>query len=169
MHGGSLTAQSSGEGRGSEFVMRLPLTGPENGAGGERRREVTAAAPGDTTVHRILVVDDLVEVAEDMACLLREGLGHDVRTAHDGPAALAAARDFRPELVLLDIGLPGTSGYDLARRLRREAGLEHILLVALTGYGQEEDRRQALEAGFDHHLVKPVGLESIRPLLETLK
>ncbi len=169
MHGGSLTAQSAGEGQGSEFVIRLPLVREPSGAGG-MGQPAGAATPTDKAARRrILLVDDLVEVAEDMAALLREGFGHEIRTAHDGPSALVAARTFRPHLVLLDIGLPRMSGYEVARLLRQEPGLEGAVLVALTGYGQEEDRRKTQDAGFDHHLVKPVGLKELQQLLADLK
>jgi CheY-like chemotaxis protein len=103
---------------------------------------------------RILVVDDNVDSAESLSLLLELG-GHEVRTAHDGPAALEAARAFQPRVVLLDIGLPGMSGYEVARRLREMSGMERALLLALTGYGQEDDLRLARAAGFDQHLVKP--------------
>ncbi len=114
-------------------------------------------------------MDDLADVAEDMAALVREGFGHEVRTAHDGPTALRVAVEFRPELVLLDIGMPGMSGYEVARRLRELSGLGDVVLVALTGWGQEEDQRKTKEAGFDHHLVKPVGLKELQRLLADLK
>ncbi len=120
---------------------------------------------GTATRRRLLVVDDLVEVAEDMAALVREAFGHEVRTAHDGPTALQVAAEFRPELVLLDIGLPGMDGYEVARRLRGLPGLGDVVLVALTGWGQEGDRRKTQEAGFNHHLVKPVGLKELQALL----
>jgi two-component system CheB/CheR fusion protein len=109
-------------------------------------------------------VDDNVDAAESIALVLRI-IGHEVRTAYQGPAALEAARAFRPEVVLLDIGMPGIDGYEVARRLRQEPALEKVLLVALTGYGQEEDRRRSREAAIDHHLVKPVGPEELRALL----
>ncbi len=151
MHGGSVHASSLGLGRGSEFVIRLPALAeaptpaPPHPGGGS-----AAGAP-----RRILVVDDNADAAESLAMLLRLK-GHDVRTAHDGAAALDVARTFGPQVVLLDIGLPGMDGYEVARRLRREEGLKGVLLVALTGYGQEEDRRRSREAGFNRHLVKPV-------------
>ncbi len=167
MHGGSLTAHSAGEGQGSEFVIRLPLV-KEPGADAEGVRQVRGEPTGQAP-RRILLVDDLVEVAEDMACLLREAFGHEVRTAHDGPTALRLAADFRPDLVLLDIGLPGMNGCEVARRLRQQPGLGDAVLVALTGWGQEEDRRKTKEVGFDHHLVKPVGLKELEPLLASLK
>ena len=137
---------------------------------GDQTEGVRAGAgtpSGQAASRRILVVDDLVEAAEDMAVLVREAFGHEVRTAHDGPTALQVAADFRPELVLLDIGLPGMSGYEVACRLRQQLGMGDgdAVLVALTGWGQEEDRRKTTEAGFDHHLVKPVGLKELQSLL----
>jgi CheY-like chemotaxis protein len=113
--------------------------------------------------RRIMVVDDNLDSAETMAELVRIW-GYEVRTAHDGPAALDTARAFRPHVVLLDVGLPGMDGYELARRLRAE-GLSGDLLVSVTGYGQEEDRRRAEEAGFDHHLTKPVDPETLLRLV----
>jgi CheY-like chemotaxis protein len=101
-----------------------------------------------------MVVDDNLDSAETMAELVKLS-GHDVRTAHDGPSALECARAFRPQVILLDVGLPGMDGYELARRLRAD-GLAGELMVSVTGYGEDEDRRQAEEAGFDHHLIKPV-------------
>ena len=117
-----------------------------------------------TPQRRILVVDDNVDAAESLALLLRLE-GHDVRVAHDGPAALAAVEAEPPDLVFLDIGMPVMNGYDVARRLRQRPGLEHLLLVAMTGWGQEEDRRRSQEAGFDHHLVKPVEPDALHQLL----
>jgi CheY-like chemotaxis protein len=113
--------------------------------------------------RRVLVVDDNLDSAETMAELVRIW-GYEVRTAHDGPAALECARSFRPNVVLLDVGLPGMDGYELARRLRAE-GLAGDLLVSVTGYGQEEDRRKAQEAGFDHHLTKPVNPDMLQRLV----
>ncbi|MGH7818834.1 MAG: response regulator [Candidatus Binatia bacterium] len=113
---------------------------------------------------RILVVDDNVDAAESLACLLGL-LGHDVRVAHDGPSALAAAAGRSPDVVFLDLGLPGMDGYEVARRLRSEPRFASTVLVALTGYGQDEDRRRSEEAGFDHHLVKPVEPQAIESLL----
>ena len=112
----------------------------------------------------ILVVDDNVDAAESLALLLRLE-GHDVRVAHDGPAALAAVEAEPPDLLFLDIGMPVMNGYDVAQRLRQRPGLGHLLLVAMTGWGQEEDRRRSQEAGFDHHLVKPVEPDALHQLL----
>ena len=105
-----------------------------------------------------------MDAAESLALLLRME-GHDVRVAHDGPAALAAVEAEPPDLVFLDIGMPVMNGFDVARRLRQRPGLEHLLLVAMTGWGQEEDRRRSQEAGFDHHLVKPVEPDALHQLL----
>ena len=112
-----------------------------------------------TTARRVMVVDDNLDSADTMAELIRIW-GHEVRTANDGPSAIECARGFRPQVVLLDVGLPGMDGYELARRLRAE-GLAGTLLVSVTGYGQEEDRRRAQEAGFDHHLTKPVDPDTL--------
>jgi two-component system CheB/CheR fusion protein len=109
-------------------------------------------------------VDDNVDAAESLAMLLRME-GHDVRVTHDGPAALAAVEADPPDLVFLDIGMPVMNGYDVAQRLRQRPGLENLLLVAMTGWGQEEDRRRSQEAGFDHHLVKPVEPAALHQLL----
>jgi PAS domain S-box-containing protein len=160
MHGGSVQASSDGAGRGSAFVVRLPLA-PAAPA------EVRPAAPpanADTGVPlRVLVVDDNVDAAYAMKHVLKLS-GHRVVLAHDGPTALAAAAAEPPELVLLDIGLPGMDGYTVAARLR-EAGHDRAALVAITGYGQEEDLRRSTEAGFDHHLIKPVDGAMLRKLI----
>jgi CheY-like chemotaxis protein len=116
---------------------------------------------------RILAVDDNVDSAESLRLLL-EITGHEVLTAHDGPAALEAARHFRPQVVLLDIGLPGMNGYEVARRLRTQPGMDKALLVALTGYSQDEDRRRSQEAGFNAHLVKPADLDTLQALFADL-
>ena len=127
----------------------------------ERDEEVEAPA---ATGRRILVVDDNLDSAESLALLL--GLqGHEVSTATDGPAAVTAARSFRPEIVFLDIGLPRMDGYEVARRMRTEPGLTGVTLIAMTGYGREEDVRRALESGFDRHLVKPLDFAQLGALL----
>ncbi|MEX0713787.1 MAG: ATP-binding protein [Pirellulales bacterium] len=161
LHGGTVTAASDGQGRGCQFEVSLPVS----------TRQPEAESPGgndSTPVRsirmRVLVVDDNLDVGRTLAALLKHA-GHDVRLAHDGPAAIQIARDYQPETVLVDIGLPGMDGYELARRLRNEAGLERAMLAALTGYGHEEDRRRSDEAGFDHHLTKPVRSEMLLSLL----
>ena len=166
LHGGTVTAASDGPGHGSEFVVRLPCLPPH---APPRPPVVKAAAAAPSAQgRRVLVVDDNADSAESLAILLQMQ-GHDVRMAYDGPSALAAAREHRPELVLLDIGLPaGMDGYELAQRLRPEAGLERAVIVAVTGYGQEEDRRRAADAGFDGHLVKPVDVQKLWRLLAGL-
>jgi signal transduction histidine kinase/DNA-binding response OmpR family regulator len=168
MHGGTVRAFSEGSGKGSEFVVRLPATSPEEAA------PSAFAKPGDrapsdeaASRRRVLVVDDNVDAASSLASLLQIH-GHEVHTTNDGPSSLSAAARFRPDVVLLDIGLPGLSGYEVARRLRQDATTRGATLVALTGYGQEEDRAQSAEAGFDHHLVKPVQPSEILRLLRSL-
>jgi signal transduction histidine kinase/DNA-binding response OmpR family regulator len=162
MQHGTVTAFSAGPGQGSEFVVRLPALPTE--------QPPAPADNGATVPHasakgcRVLVVDDHVDAAASLAMLLRL-YGHEVRTASDGPSALEEARSFRPEVVLLDIGLPGMDGYEVARRLRKEIPDDHITLAALTGYGQDRDRSRSQEAGFDHHLVKPVDPEALQRLL----
>lgn len=150
MHGGVVRADSPGPGRGSTFTVRLPLAAPA-------AAPAPAPASGPGAAGRpldILVVDDNRDAADSLALLL-EIRGHQVRTAHDGPEALRVLATFRPHLVLLDLGLPGMSGYEVARRIRGSADLTGVTLTALTGWGQEEDRRRTREAGFDHHLTKP--------------
>ena len=114
---------------------------------------------------RVLVVDDNVDTATSLALLLRES-GHDVRTAHDGPTALEAALDYQPDVALMDIGLPGLDGFEVAKRMRQQPILQKAVLVAMTGYGKESDRSQ--EAGFDHYLVKPVQFEKVHEILASV-
>ncbi|MDI1449876.1 PAS domain S-box protein [Polyangium sp. 6x1] len=160
MHGGTVEARSEGRGKGSEFIVRLPVL-PDAEPPSE---PAPSASSRPTGPRRILVVDDNVDVAESLSMLLGIA-GHEVVTAHDGSAALEAARAFQPEVILLDIGLPGMNGYEVARRLRQDPALRETILVALTGYGHEEVRRQAKEAGFTAHLVKPVDLATLEGVL----
>lgn len=166
MHGGNVEARSEGLGQGSEFVVRLPAL-PETYAG-QAKGKGSAWEPGKSRALRVLVVEDNVDAAKSLAILLRLW-GHEVHLAPDGPAALEMARVHRPEVVLLDIGLPGMDGYEVARRLREQGGPHRPLLLAMTGYGREEDCRRAQEAGFDRHLVKPVDLEELEGLLAQLE
>ncbi|MFN7134382.1 MAG: ATP-binding protein, partial [Myxococcales bacterium] len=158
MHGGRVAAASEGAGRGSTFTVRLPIV--ESSAEAAR----ADAGPGAGR-RRVLVVDDNVPAATLLGRLLGKLGGHEVRLAHDGAAAVAEAESFRPDLILLDIGLPKMDGYEVARRLRGRPELDGALLVALTGYGTAEDRRRSLEAGFDDHLVKPPDVEMLRRVL----
>ncbi len=160
MHGGKVEAHSGGRGRGSEFVVRLPCLPDERAAA---RPDPVGAGVPDTSTNRILVVDDNRDSADSMALLL-ELDGHEVLTAHDGREAVEVALRERPRVVLLDIGLPYLDGYQACRAMR-EGGLTDALLVAMTGYGQDEDRRMSREAGFDAHLVKPVDMRAIQELL----
>lgn len=160
IHGGHVEAHSPGLGQGSEFVIHLPARVPADFA-------VPTAEPAAASSARslkVLVVEDNVDAAESLASLLRLW-NHDVSVVHDGRTALEAARRQHPEVVLLDIGLPGLDGYQVAQRLRDEVGLGHTLLVAMTGYGQPEDRRRSHEAGIHHHFVKPVEPAVLRNLL----
>jgi two-component system CheB/CheR fusion protein len=162
MHGGRVTAHSDGLGRGSEFIVRLPVL-PQAPQCPEEAPQAPQQ-PDTSPSRRVLVVDDSISTAQSMAALLQLK-GHDGRVAFDGPKALETAAAFHPEVVLLDIDMPGMNGYQVAKQLRQMPGLEQTLLVAITGYGQEEDRRRSREAGFQLHLVKPVRLSAILELL----
>jgi CheY-like chemotaxis protein len=164
MHGGTIEAHSAGPGTGSEFVVRLPAL-PE--AQGDEGRPAWASirSAGNPPRRRILVVDDNIDAAVSLSQLLTLLHGQEVRVAHDGPSALQAAEEFRPEVVLLDIGLPGMSGHEVASSLRQRSWSDGSVLVAVTGWGQEQDRLESRRAGFDYHLVKPVDPEAIRDLL----
>ena len=164
MHDGSVEAHSGGTDEGSEFVVRLPLPAPTADAPPPRADGPCAPALNGC---RILVVDDNIDSAESMGELLRLQ-GNDLRIVHDGLAALEAAGMFRPELVLLDIGLPELNGNEVARRIRLEPWGRGMILVALTGWGQDEDKRRSIEAGFDLHVVKPLDLAALEKLLAAL-
>jgi len=163
LHGGAVEA-SSVLGKGSEFVVRLPVVLIPTLASPPPSTE-TAQPAGKGC--RVLAVDDNVDAAEILAMLL-EASGHDVRMAHDGPTALEAALDYRPDVVLLDIGLPGLDGFEVAKRIRQHPTLKSIVLVAMTGYGQKTDRQRSQEAGFDHHLVKPADFGEVQKILATV-
>jgi signal transduction histidine kinase/ActR/RegA family two-component response regulator len=161
-HGGSVTAHSEGIGKGSEFVVRLPLIEKMDAKKSDDRPRPIAADPK----KRILVVDDNEDAANSIGKLLRK-IGHDVRITYDGMSALEIAKEFRPETVLLDLGLPILDGYETARQLRVMYSKGRLLLVALSGYGQEEDRKKTEEAGFDYHLVKPFDTHALREILNS--
>ncbi len=163
MHGGTLTASSEGENRGSEFKIRLPLVAPPPRA--------SQTLPPDKekleldTDHRILIVDDNVDAAETL-CMLMKSLGErEVHTASSGAQALRAVPELHPDIVLLDLGMPEMDGYEVARRMRNEPWGKKLLLVALSGWGQEEHRRRSKEAGFDQHMTKPADLAALRAVL----
>ena len=158
LHGGQVWAESEGLGHGSTFVVRLPRT---EAAHADAQPSNVGDTARSSQARRVLVVDDNDDAAEMMATLLSID-GHDVRTAASGPAALEVMNDFHPDIAFLDIGLPGMSGYELARRIRSEPRLAGITLIAVTGWGQDEDRRQSKEAGMDHHLTKPVDPRAVQ-------
>lgn len=167
LHGGHVEAHSTGLGNGSEFVLRLPAFADQRAHRTDGPREPIQAADRrrlDIAALRVLVVDDHHDSGDSLATLLRL-IGHEVRVVYDGPAGLAVARAFQPEVALLDIGMPGMDGIELGRRLRREPGLERMLMIALTGFGRDEDRQRSNEAGFDAHLVKPADLASLNALI----
>ena len=167
MHGGTVAARSEGLGMGSEFVVRLPLAARAVPAGGAPDPGDVAGPTGHAS-HRLLVVDDNRDAADSLAVFLRFQ-GHEVRVAHGGQAALEEAKAFKPDLIFLDIGMPGMDGYEVARRVRQQPGLESVVLAALTGWGQQEDRRRTAEAGFNHHLVKPPEPKAVEVVLAELK
>jgi CheY-like chemotaxis protein len=164
LHGGAIEARSEGPGKGAEFKVRLPAV-PVLSA--------VATPSDDELMHdipvrfRILVADDNLDAAESLGLMLRL-MGHDVRTVRDGLQAVEEATAFRPDLALLDIGMPGLSGYDVARRIREQRWGQGIILIALTGWGQEEDKRKAQEAGFDQHFTKPVNPAELARLIARL-
>jgi PAS domain S-box-containing protein len=164
LHGGSVSAASPGAGQGSTFTIRIPCLQAQPGdvptPSASPQQQPEATRP-----RKVLVVDDNVDAAETLATVL-EMMGHQTRTVHAGPPVFDAAVEFAPDVVFLDIGLPGMDGYDVARQLRADGRFSETLLVALTGWGSEADRRRAQDAGFDHHLTKPVDFSALSPLLE---
>jgi PAS domain S-box-containing protein len=165
MHGGKIEARSAGLGKGSEFLVRLPALA-EPAPESARELPEASSASSDKGPRRMLVVDDNVDSAESMALALRLQ-GHEVRLAYDGQSALEEAQSFRPEVMFLDLDLPKLDGYEVARRLRLEPAMRYMTLVAMTGYGQEEDRQRTQEAGFQLHLVKPVDFNKVEELLSS--
>jgi len=159
MHGGKVEAHSEGIGKGSKFTIHLPISvePPKNDMRNTEQRIDSA--------RRVLIVEDNTAAATVLASLLNKIGKHEVQVAYDGETGLTIAEKFRPDLVLLDIGLPGIDGYEVAKRLRRLPEGDRPLVAAVTGYGQEEDRRRSREAGFDEHLLKPIGMDVVRGLL----
>jgi PAS domain S-box-containing protein len=161
MHGGTIVVHSAGAGQGSEFVVRLPVAASQPyDAGVPSIRQTPASLPQ----RRVLVVDDNKDSATSLGMLLKY-LGSEVQVAHDGATALATIEGFRPDVVLLDLGMPGMDGFEVARRIRNRVDFNNIMLIALTGWGQSEDRERTRNAGFDHHLVKPADITALRSLL----
>jgi PAS domain S-box-containing protein len=163
MHGGTVEARSEGPGRGAEFLVHLPLAE-------ERRRFPRRSDQNFATLSsacRVLVVDDNRDAAESLGTLL-EMIGADVRVEYDGPRALAALENYRPTVALLDLGMPGMDGFEVARRIQEHPAGQDVTLIAITGWGQEEDRRRTRRAGFDHHLVKPADITKLQQLLGSL-
>jgi len=159
LHGGRISASSAGMGHGSEFVVTLPASQED-----APLTKAAESAAGKGPRRKILVVDDNVDAAATVAKLL-SGWGHEVHVVFTGHAALDAVRTFRPEILLLDIGLPGMSGYEVARQLRSDPSFDQLLITALTGYGQSEDRQRSFEAGFDFHITKPPGRDVLEALV----
>ena len=162
LHGGTLTAASEGPGKGSQFTVRLPVSTAQPAPAA-----ATAGMPSVGNFERILVVDDNEDAATSLGALLQV-LGADVRVVHDGESALQAFETFRPRVTLLDLGMPGMDGYEVARRIRARPDAEGTALIALTGWGQERDRRRTAEAGFDCHLIKPVDIKTVAAALASV-
>jgi len=162
LHGGSVTARSAGLGFGCEFTVRLPLS-----TEGLRAVSPEALSPVPSHRLRVLVVDDNHDAADSLSLLIGS-MGQDVFTAYDGESALAAAHGFRPDVVLLDIGMPHMSGYEVAQSLREIGAEKPAVLVAITGWGQDADRERATAAGFRYHFVKPIGEAVLRTILEEI-
>lgn len=162
LHGGSVEARSDGPGQGSEFVLHLPIL-----ADAESQSPAPAKRPAATGGHRVLVVDDNEDVVTSMQTLLTS-LGNEVQTASNGMDAVEAAAAFHPDVVMLDLRMPRMNGYDAARQIRSQPWGKKMVLVAHTGWGQEENRRKTQEAGFDYHLVKPVGSDTLEEILAGL-
>jgi len=162
-HGGTLTAASEGSGKGSQFTVRLPVSRGEP----ESAAIAVSPAPALAKSHRVLVVDDNRDAADSLGALL-EMLGVEVHVVHDGESALAAFGAFQPRVTLLDLGMPGMDGYEVARRIRARPDAEGVALIALTGWGQERDRRRTAAAGFDGHLTKPVDIDTVAAALASV-
>lgn len=162
LHGGTVTAHSAGLGQGSEFIVRIPALFPVS-----ESIVPTTRAQHNAQASRVLVVDDNMDAA-DMLAVMLQMFGHDVQAVYSGQTALETAVESQPDFVLLDIGLPDIDGYEVARRLREQPRTKDVRLIAVTGYGQDSDRQRSQEAGFDHHLVKPVEAEKLEDLLATL-
>lgn len=167
MHGGSVEARSDGPGSGSEFVVRLPVIDAADAASDSSKADAPGVRLEPEPLPPVLVVDDNRDAADSLRMLL-ELAGAPVDVAYDGTSALALLQSRRPAVAFVDIGMPGMDGYELARRVRADSRLARVTLIALTGWGSDDDRRRSKDAGFDHHLVKPVDFETVRTLLRTV-
>jgi two-component system CheB/CheR fusion protein len=163
MHGGSVQAFSDGPGKGSQFVVSVPEL---SHLPIKQTAKAVNGSASEISTRRVLIVDDNADAAKALARLLKLD-GHDVVTCFDGISALATASTFVPEYIFLDIGLPGMDGYEVARNLRSQPATERMVLTALTGYGRADDRRRAQEAGFNHHLVKPVDFSTLLAIISS--
>ena len=159
MHSGSIEARSEGAGLGSEFIVRLPIVATVPASNAET---VAASIPGQS--KQILIIEDNVDAADTLAMMLQT-MGHEAHAAYDGPSGLKDFVQWRPSVVLLDIGLPGMNGFEVAQRLRASSPKNHLKIIALSGYGSDSDRERSRNAGFDHHLVKPVGFDALEKVL----
>jgi PAS domain S-box-containing protein len=164
LHGGTVSVHSAGPGQGSEFAISIPVLAQSSAP---KQTQPAASRASAHRRSRVLVVDDNRDSADTLAALL-EAWGHEVRTLYDGPSAIAATAEFQPNVVLLDIGLPKMNGYEVAAQLRKSASRRPLILVAFTGYGQDEDRRRVREAGFDYHLVKPLEPAELQKILDSV-
>jgi two-component system CheB/CheR fusion protein len=167
MHGGTVAARSAGTGTGSEFIVRLPLADSSGRSSAMTEPSEAEVAVGGERALRVLVVDDNRDSADLQATLLHHN-GYQVEAAYNGADALKAALRFRPDVILLDIGLPEIDGYEVAYRIRQHDVLKGIVLIAMTGYGQPEDRQRSQAVGFDHHLVKPAEFSQLQALLASV-
>jgi CheY-like chemotaxis protein len=161
MHGGTVEARSEGKDKGSEFIVRLPLRQTQTGE--KMQQPEKTAKPG----VRVLVVDDNHDAAQ-VLCMLLQSMEVNVEAVDSGPAALAAIPGYRPTVILMDIGMPGMDGNEVARRIRQQPEFNDIKLIALTGWGQEKDRQRSKESGFDHHLTKPVNFRDLTDLITSI-
>lgn len=168
LHGGQVEARSDGLGQGSEFVVRLPALQPDADDAPLADSQETKLFSNNSPAPGVLLVEDNRDAAQALLLLLKH-LGYDVRAVHDGFEALEVAVDFRPQIVLLDIGLPGMDGYEVARRLRAQPAGQERVLVALTGYGRDEDYRRSFEAGFNYHLTKPIQVDALQAMLAEME
>jgi CheY-like chemotaxis protein len=164
MHGGTIEARSEGPGKGSVFTIRVPYAKPVE----ETQSDEQESAPTATPALRILIVDDNQAAAEMLSLVVERALGHETRTAHDGIEAIEVAAYFLPDVVLMDLGMPNMNGYEAARLIRQQPWGAEMILIAITGWGQEEDKQRSKAAGFNAHLVKPVEAGELQKLFATV-